>query len=96
MQPAITLAEWFKHETERVYGLLTEPAEHRLQRQLVEWIRQRGGRVRGRDVVSGRRDVQTAGDSDSLLTGLVNAGFARWEYLTGGRGPSVRECVLID
>jgi hypothetical protein len=95
MQTGVTLATWFKNETERVYKVLSESAGQRRLRQIAEWIRQRGGRVRSREVVAGRRDVANSNDADELLATLVSIGFGRWENVRGERGPGTREFVLF-
>ena len=95
MQTGVTLATWFKHETERVYKVLSESAGQRRLRQIADWIRQRGGRVRSREVVAGRRDVANSDDADELLATLVSKGFGRWDSVRGERGPGTREFVLF-
>ncbi len=95
MHAGVTLATWFKHETERVYRILSEPAGQRQLRQIAEWIQQRGGRMRIRDLVSGRRDVANAEDAERLLTNLVNESYGRWDIVRGDRGPGTREFVLF-
>ncbi len=89
MSAGVTLATWFKNETERVYRLLTEPKNDRDLRQAAHWIEQQGGTVRTRDLVSGRRDITDSEEADSLLQRLVNAGFGSWKRVQsterGGR-----------
>lgn len=96
MAAGIALAEWGKAETQRIQYLLSESAEEREQRQLAEWIRQRGGRVRERDLVSGRRDTTTTEQAEIRLLALVDAGFGEWREVpaseSGGR--PTREFVL--
>lgn len=98
MQAAVTLAEWFKGETERIQTLLSESTEERQQRELAEWIQQRGGSIRERDVVAGRRTVRDIDQAEHLLQSLVTAGFGEWRNLsptTSGGRPS-REFVLAS
>lgn len=84
MQAALELAQWFKNETQRIYRLLTvSPAERRLQ-QVAEWIERRGGIVRPRDLVTGRRDVSSADEADWLIQELVTAGFGERRYVQSG------------
>jgi len=96
MAAGIALAEWFKSETARIQSLLSESTEERELRQLAEWILQRGGKVRERDVVAGRRTVQTTGQAELLLQSLVSAGYGDWQSVPtnecGGR--PTREFVL--
>ncbi|MFB3105995.1 MAG: YfjI family protein, partial [Pseudomonadales bacterium] len=48
MTSAIALSEWFGGEAKRAYGLFVESEEDRDQRELVNWISRRGGRVTAR------------------------------------------------
>ena len=84
MESGITLASWFKDETQRIYHLLTESQGDRDLRQAAEWIRQHGGTVRARDLVSGRRDIRDVEQADDLLQRLVNAGFGYWRMVASG------------
>lgn len=97
MQAAVTLATWFKNETQRIYRLLTvSPAERHLQ-QVVEWIERRGGVVRARDLVTGRKDVADAQQADKLIHELVAAGYGERRYVPSGeRGgrPTVEFCLF--
>lgn len=97
MQVGITLATWFKDETQRIYRLLTESSEARYFRQVAEWIEHHGGTIRSRDVVAGRRDIETAEQADDLLQGMVNAGFGSWRMIPSGDrgGRATREFVLF-
>lgn len=74
----------FKDETQRIYHLLTESQSDRDLRQAAEWIRQHGGTVRARDLVSGRRDIIDVEQADDLLQRLVNAGFGSWRMVASG------------
>lgn len=95
----ITLARWFANEALHIYAMLDESEQDRSERELVEWIKGRGGRVTARDVQRGpsqfRQDSVTIG---KLLDGMVSKGIGCWEELeTGKRGgrPS-RTFVLND
>ncbi|MEZ6129905.1 MAG: YfjI family protein [Planctomycetaceae bacterium] len=96
MKSAVTLAEWFKSETERIQTLLSETTEEREQRQLAEWIQQRGGVIRERDIVAGRRTVKDVVQAGTLLQSLVTAGFGDWRNCsaTDSGGRPTREFVL--
>lgn len=97
MTAGVEMARWFKNEVRRVYGLLGESQEKRDQRQVVDWIRTtKGGRVRPRDVLNGRREIETAEDADKLLSTLAKQGFGSWHYSTNQRGPTAREFVLFE
>ncbi|MEQ9411562.1 MAG: DUF3987 domain-containing protein, partial [Fuerstiella sp.] len=96
MSAGVGLAEWFKSETQRIQGLLTETTEEREQRQLAEWIQQRGGIVRERDLVRGRRGTESTEQADLQLQSLVSAGFGTWREIPAGEsgGRPTREFVL--
>jgi Protein of unknown function (DUF3987) len=84
---AITLSEWFGNEARRVYGMLAEDDEDREHRELVEWIRRRGGEISVRHFQQGRRDCKSADDAEAMLNALVNAGLGAWYTDTHDGGP---------
>ena len=90
MRRAVTLAEWFKSEARRVYGVLAETDEQRERRQLVEWIARKGGAVTARELQQGPRQYRGSTDAaETALQDLVTAGFGTWQDLPttdkGGR-----------
>ena len=90
MRRAVILAEWFKAEARRVYGLLNETDEDRECRRLVEWIRQKGGEVTARELQQGPRQYRgSSGAAEEALQELVKAGYGAWHDLPttdkGGR-----------
>jgi hypothetical protein len=78
MRRAVTLAEWFKQEARRVYGVLGETDEQRERRQLVEWIARKGGAVTIRELQQGRRGYK-ADTAEAALVALVKAGYGTWQ-----------------
>ena len=94
MQMAISLATWFKCETQRIYSQLSETPQQQQQRQLCEWIARRGGKVRTRELVSSKRSVPNAITAERLLEELVRAGFGIWTQSVNASGPAAREFVL--
>lgn len=79
MRRAVTLAEWFKQEARRVYGLLSETDEERDRRQLADWISKRGGTVTAREVQQGHRQYRTAEDAEAAMDDLAKAGLGTWQ-----------------
>jgi hypothetical protein len=80
MRRAITLTEWHKHETLRIYHYLDAETAGDEQRQLVEWIARRGGVVTVRDVYCRLWRFRNNPDgAEQALNGLVHAGFGVWE-----------------
>jgi hypothetical protein len=94
MQMAISLAAWFKCETQRIYDQLSESPQQQQRRQLCEWIARRGGKVRTRDLVSSKRSVPNATTAERLLEELVRAGLGTWSQSGNTTGPAAREFVL--
>ena len=43
MRSGVGIAQWFEHEDERVYDVLTEDEEQAERRELVEWVERQGG-----------------------------------------------------
>ena len=97
MRDGITLATWFKDETQRVYRLLTESQDSRELRQAAEWIQQRGGIVRARDLVAGRRDIADIDQAETILQRLVESHFGTWKSVasTERGGRPTREFTLF-
>ena len=98
MRAGVTLATWFKDETERVYRLLAENKEDRDLRQAANWIAQKGGTIRARDLVSGRRDIKTIAEAEALLHLLVDARFGFWKQVPAGErgGRATMEFKLFE
>lgn len=84
MRSAITLCEWFKRETRRVYARLGQTQEQKRLCELVEWIERKGGEVAVREVQQGRRDCKTSADAEALLAELVEGGLGGWCDLSAG------------
>jgi hypothetical protein len=89
IESAVRIVEWLKYEGRRVYGALSESDEQRDRRQLVEWIRRRGGAVTVRELQRGRKGYTTSGDAEAALSELAKAGEGTWEpvptTVKGGR-----------
>lgn len=78
MRAGVTLANWFKNETQRIYAILEESDGERDRRELVEWIAGRGGRITARELQQGRRVIQDAEQAERALADLVESGLGRW------------------
>jgi hypothetical protein len=97
MQAACKLAEWFGHEAARIYGELSESEQARERRELVEFIRKRGGSVTVRDIMQLFRPLKNNRDeAERQLTALVRAKHGEWIETKGKRGPSTREFQLLQ
>ncbi len=82
MAAAIELADWFKHETRRVYALLAESEIDRALRQaddrLAAFVVSHGGSVAVREVIAGVRSIANAEAAERALQRLVDAGRGLW------------------
>jgi hypothetical protein len=97
VEAGVALARWFAGEARRVYATLSESAEERAARRLVEFVEARGGRI---TVQALRRSnpgrYPTAAQAEQALEALVGTGLADWQArpasAKGGR--PTRDCVL--
>ena len=89
----IRMSRWFGGEARRVYGMLSECDGDRDQRQLIEWIRGKGGTVSLREVQRGPRRYRPGDAAQAALDEMAKAGIGRWETQppseSGGRAPRV-------
>jgi hypothetical protein len=92
----VTLSRWFGQETRRVYAVLGESEENREQRELVELIRARGGRITVRELMQASRRYRTAGDAEQALAELVKDGKLTCQMVSPARGPSVQTWRLAS
>jgi hypothetical protein len=97
LRAATSLTEWFAGEAVRVYSILRETAEERNCRQLMEWIKARGGSVYARDLQrANARRWPTSNHAEAALEGLAQLGFGEWRDVesgpTGGR-PALEFCL---
>ncbi len=88
----VTLSRWFAGEAQRLFGLFHETDDQREQRELVEWIRRKGGVVGNREAQRSRRFANSE-ESYKALVALVDAGLGHWQEVPtterGGRPKSV-------
>ena len=95
MTAGIRLATWFKNESRRVYGMLSESETDRDQRRLAEWIERQRGSVTAREAQQGCRWLKEPGTAEAALEELVKAGKGRWESTPSGqRGQPTRRFTV--
>jgi hypothetical protein len=88
LDAALVWIEWLKNETRRIYYTLTHKGDARQADKLIAFARRNGGSITARDATragAGGRNVDAV---ESLMAGLVAAGFADWhtpEQPKGGR-----------
>jgi hypothetical protein len=97
MVSAIGLAEWFIHETTRIYAILDRTAEEHRVAELAGWIRTNGGRMTARDIQR-RKKLKSSDEAEAMLDSLVKAEFGSWKPVAPGPsgGRPTREFVLFD
>jgi hypothetical protein len=87
MVSGITLSQWFGHECERVYAMLSETDAQRERRELCELMRKRGGVVSVRELMRSSSRYGQSEEAERALEGLVKAGRAiRTDRPAGERG----------
>jgi hypothetical protein len=98
MRSAIALSDWFGNEVRRVYGILAESELERQERELIELIRRKGGRLTTRELMRASRRYTKAREADGALNDLVRSGSGRWEPVPAGRegGKPTRVFQLTD
>jgi hypothetical protein len=90
IEAGVTLARWFGREARRVYAMFSETETDRNVRQLIDWIRLRGGAATTRDLQkSNSRKYPSSEAADAALGELVNGKWGEWRQTSttsaGGR-----------
>jgi DNA polymerase I-like protein with 3'-5' exonuclease and polymerase domains len=97
VESGVALCKWFAEEARRIYSILTESAEERDTRRLVEFIRTRGGRITAQALQkSNSRTYPDADAATRALDLLADAGYGYWHDRPGGPrgGRPTRDFVL--
>ncbi len=94
VRTGVQLARWFASEALRVYAVFRESPEEQQRRELVAWVRSRGGCVTARDLQRGPRQFRSDGvNAQRALENLARDGLGAWERRPpserGGRGKTV-------
>ncbi|MFO1046002.1 MAG: YfjI family protein [Planctomycetaceae bacterium] len=71
IEAGITLSKWFGNEATRIFSLLNETASEQEDRNLLDWVHKRGGKVTSRDLSKFNRKYPSAKDADSALQHLA-------------------------
>jgi hypothetical protein len=101
MGMAITLAEWFKHETRRVYAeVLADTGADRKtggRDKLIEWLSRQHRPVTASEVQKNVRHLRESGQAEAALQDLVKSGEGEWvEPEPGKRGQPTRRFRLLE
>ena len=84
VEAAIMLSDWFGSEARRVYGLFSEAAADREERELVELVDRKGGSLTARELMRSSRRYPTSADAEAALNQLARSGRGRWEPMPAG------------
>lgn len=84
MAAAIQLSDWFGGEARRVYGMFAEDDAAQQQRELVELIQRRGGKVTARYLSHASRQHRKPGEAEAALERLVKARIGEWQDVPSG------------
>jgi hypothetical protein len=97
VRAGIGLARWFADEARRIYLVLGESDEDRERRDLVEWVRARGGRCTPRDLQKARGgSFPTAEAAETGLSALVDAGDGVWLSEPNSRGGWTKKTFILN
>jgi len=91
---AIKLVRWFAYEDRRVYAALSEGSAEREDRELIQLIESRGGKMSVREIMR-ITHVEDAGQVETTLNRLVKAGAGHWTYDDRGGGPGAPKRVFV-
>lgn len=76
----IRLSRWFCNEAKRVYAVMEESEEDRKKRELIEWIRNRGGACSVNDLVHDKREYRhNRNRAEADLMELVKRRAGEWD-----------------
>jgi hypothetical protein len=84
MRAAIAVSDWFGREARRVYAVLSESEEARNDRELLDLIRRKGGRLTSRDLKASSRRFTSAEEAEAALQVFVQDGLGTWEFIPPG------------
>lgn len=95
VEAAVTLNEWLKVESIRIYNIFTAQAKKATCEKLVKKIQRRGGRVTPREWANSR-SKKTVGEARQELQMLVDGKYGRFETTqTGGRDSEAFVCFCM-
>jgi len=86
VEAGIAIAEWAKHETRRIYAVLSETGEERSAREVLELVQRRGGSITARELQQAKH-FDAAEDAEAALAEMVADGLGEWVPVpSGARG----------
>lgn len=85
IRSAITLVEWFKQETKRLYSVIMLEKQDQEIMSLVEWIHSKGGAITKRELSRGPVQYRGSKKAQKAIDLLVEQGFGTLRAREGGR-----------
>ncbi|MFG0246373.1 MAG: DUF3987 domain-containing protein [Phycisphaerales bacterium JB052] len=85
IRSAITLVEWFKQETKRLYSVIMLEKQDQELMSLVEWIQTKGGAITKRELSRGPVQYRGSKKAQKAIDLLVEQGFGTLRAREGGR-----------
>jgi hypothetical protein len=84
---AITIADWFGHEAERIYAVMSADRDDAELVDVAEFVRRKGGRISVRGMTRLWRKFRDDKDgAEEILQRLVRAGWGEWSTSTTKKG----------
>jgi Protein of unknown function (DUF3987)/BT4734-like, N-terminal domain len=96
VEAACELARWIGRETQRIYMELAETKEQREERELVAFIKRKGGEVSVRELARGPRRYRNAQVAEDALEDLVRRDIAAKFDDRPTRGPGGAKYRLLE
>ena len=97
MAAGIALSDWFLNEAGRVYGDMLSGNRQSKQADLLEWIKDRGGEVTARDLMTDRRgSYPTPKAAKEALEELADMGWGTYEKTVGPKGGRPSWCFKAE
>jgi hypothetical protein len=93
VERAVQLIDYFKNHLRLVYGRLRQTPEENHLLQVIDWIRQQGGRCTARDLVRAKKVTPTP-QAKKMLIELAERGYGRIEWRDAKNNKSVQWFVF--
>lgn len=95
MEAAVTITEWLRLETLRIYGVLAENIDDAFQRRVLAYVRRKDGSITVRDLQrAGFAELRKATEAKGFLDALVKRGYGIW-LEPRGKGPNAGEIFKL-
>jgi uncharacterized membrane protein len=93
VERAIRLIEYFKGHLRLVYGRMRQTPEDSHLFEVLDWVRQQGGRCTARELVRAKKVTPTPA-AKKMLTELEERGYGRLEWREAKNGKKVQYFIF--